>query len=78
MANQVYGNVIKALVDNGIHEDFAHMYLRKGLKLVEANEDTIDEKAMGIVLQQHVFNAIQMFVDVRKAENIIHKVTLRI
>ena len=76
MASATYNKVIDALVENGIHEEFAHLYVRKGLKDLGISEDDVEEKTMGIVLQKHVLAAIQMFVDKPKAQKIIHKITL--
>ena len=76
MANGIYKNVVDSLITNGIHEDFAQMFVKKGLKETGFSEDTIDEKNMGIILQQYVYNSIQMFVDEKKAKMIIHKITL--
>ena len=77
MANQLYKNVVAALIDNGIDPDFANMFVHKGLKDLGETEDTIGEKKMGMVLQRHVFKAIQMFMDERQANRVIHKVTLK-
>ncbi|MCK5342763.1 MAG: hypothetical protein KAR20_05135 [Candidatus Heimdallarchaeota archaeon] len=76
MANEVYQNVINILINNGIHEEFAHLFVRTGLKKLGASEESIDEKIMGLILQQHVYSAIQMFVNENEAKKIIHKITL--
>ena len=76
MANEIYNNVVNSLIKNGIHEDFAHSFVKTGLKKHGSSEDSIDEKIMGIILQQHVYSAIQMFVNEKEAKNIIHKITL--
>jgi uncharacterized protein YoaH (UPF0181 family) len=68
--------VIDALIANGIHEDFAFMFVKKGMRETGTNENNIDEKTMGIVLQQHVFEGIQMFMDSHTAQRVIDKVTL--
>ena len=76
MGNQIYENVMGSLVENGVHEDMAGMFLRKGLKDLSLTENNIDEKSMGIILQKHVLDAIQMFLDEEKAQKAIHKATL--
>ncbi len=76
MGNQIYENVRQSLINYGVHEDMAEMFLNKGIKDLELNPDTIDEKAMGIVLQKHILDAIQMFFDEDKSHTIIHKITL--
>ena len=76
MANEIYQNVINILINNGIHEEFAHMFVQTGLKKHGISKESIDEKIMGIILQQHLYNAIQMFVNEKEAKNIIHKITL--
>ena len=76
MANEIYQNVVNTLINNGINEEFAHMFVKTGLKKLGASEEAIDEKIMGIILQQHVYGAIQMFVNENEAKKIIHKITL--
>jgi len=76
MANQLYLSVIDGLIKNGIHEDFALMFVRKGMKETGTNEDNIDEKTMGTILQSHVFEGIQMFMDTHAAQKVIDNVTL--
>ena len=76
MGNEIYENTVRSLIDNGVHEDMAGMFLKKGLKDLGFSEDNIDEKMMGIVLQKHVMKAIKMFFDDDKAQKVIHKATL--
>ncbi len=76
MGNAIYENVKASLISNGVHQDMAGMFLKKGLKDLGFNEDDIDEKMMGIVLQKHVLQAIKMFFDEDKAQKVIHKATL--
>ena len=54
MANEIYNNVVNTLIKNGIHEEFANSFVKTGLKKHGSSEDSIDEKIMGIILQQHV------------------------
>jgi hypothetical protein len=78
MTTQIYKNVVQALIDNGIDPEFASLFVNKGIKDLGETPDTIGEKKMGMALQRHVFNAIQMFMDENKAQKVIHNVTLKI
>ena len=76
MGNEIYENVKASLIKNGVHEDMAGLFLNKGLKDLQLDANTIDEKAMGIILQKHVAGAILMFFDENAVQKIIHNVTM--
>lgn len=75
MVNSICQNVIDCLVKHGIDRSFAENFVKKGVKDMGETMDTIEEKKMGLVLQQHIYPAIKMFVDESKAKKIIHEVT---
>ena len=76
MGNEIYENVKVSLISSGVHEDMTGMFLRKGLKDLGFDEESIDEKSMGIILQKHVLSAIEMFLGEEKAQKAIHKATM--